>query len=145
MEIRRRVKEEGKVTRIPFGGFRLKMQLSDEERKAFDERGTVGHWFNDQDGRVEQALAAGYTFVAPEHARSLGSGSLGEGNTDAGSKVSKIVSKGKEEVIRAYLMEIKKEFYDEDYASKQAINDKVDEALALGGKGGADVEQAYRP
>jgi len=145
MDIRRKERQEAKVERIPFGGLRLKLQLSDAEFRKFKERGMVPHWFNDQDGRVEQAQAAGYTFVRPEHARSLGHNAIHEGNTDVGSKVSKIVTKGKDLVMRAYLMEIKKEFYDEDQAAKQAINDKVDEALALGGKGGADVEHAYRP
>lgn len=145
MDIRRKAKEESKVRRVPFGGMRLRLQLSEDDMRGFQERGTVGHWFNEQDGRVEQALAAGYTFVKPEDARSLGHGAIGQGNSDIGSKVSKIVTKGTDQVIRAYLMEIKKEFYDEDYAAKQAVNDRVDEALALGGKGGADVEQAYRP
>ena len=144
MDLRRKERTEERVQRVPFGGFRLKMQLSDTEQKAFTDRGMVPHWFNDQDGRIERAQSAGYTFVRPEHARSLGHGAVGEGNTDLGAKVSKIVSKG-QPVIRAYLMETKKEFYDDDFASKQAINDKVDEALALGGKGGTDVELAYRP
>jgi len=145
MDLRRQARETGKVERVPFGGQRLKMQLSKSDEDGFKKRGTVGHWFNDQDGRVEQAMSAGYTFVHPDNARSLGHSAIHEGNTDAGSKVSKIVTKGRDLVMRAYLMEIKKEFYDEDYASKQAVNDKVDEALALGGKGGTDVELAYRP
>jgi len=145
MDIRRQARQENKVERIPFGGLRLKLQLSDAEFKAFGERGMVTRWFNDQDGRVEQAQAAGYTFVNPAHARSLGHNAIHEGNTDVGSKVSKIVTKGRDLVMRAYLMEIKKEFYDEDFAAKMAVNDKVDEALALGGKGGTDVELAYRP
>ena len=145
MDLRRQERETGKVERIPFSGLRLKLQLSKSEQKAFESRGMVPHWFNDTDGRVEQALSAGYTFVKPEYARSLGHSAIHEGNTDVGAKVSKIVTKGKDLVMRAYLMEIKKEFYDEDYAAKQVINDKVDEALALGGKGGTDVELAYRP
>lgn len=145
MDIRRQARQEGKVERIPFGGLRLKLQLSDAEFKMFQERGMVTRWFNDQDGRVEQAQSAGYTFVKPEYARSLGHNAVHEGNTDIGSKVSKIVTKGKDLVMRAFLMEIKKEFYDADFAAKMAINDKVDEALALGGRGGTDVEQAYRP
>lgn len=145
MDLRRKERETGKVERIPFGGLRLKLQLSKEEQKAFEVRGMVPHWFNDQDGRVEQALSAGYTFVKPEFARSLGHNAIHEGNTDVGAKVSKIVTKGKDLVMRAYLMEIKKEFYDEDQLTKHNINMKVDEALALGGKGGADVELAYRP
>jgi hypothetical protein len=42
-------------------------------------------------------------------------------------------------------MEIKKEFYDEDQAAKESVNQKVDEALALGGKRESDLENEYRP
>lgn len=138
MDSRRKERESGKVERIPFGGPQLKLQLSKQDRDGFDKRGTVPHWFNDQDGRVERAQAAGYNFTARENATSVGS-------TDDGDRVSKIVTKGNDLVMRAYLMEIKKEFYDEDQASKLAVTMKVDDALALGGKAEADVEMAYVP
>ena len=136
--------EQGKVKRIPFGGFRLKTKLSDADTKKFEKRGMVPHWFNDQDGRIERAMSAGYKFVDPKHALSLGQFAVCEWNQDVGAKVSKVVSKGTD-VITAYLMEIQVEFYNEDQAAKESVNATVDEALALGGKGDADVEQAYRP
>ena len=138
MDIRRQEREAGKVERIPLAGPRLKLQLSKQDRQGFDKRGTVPYVFNDQDGRVEQAQTAGYKFTKPENARSFGS-------TDSGDGVSKIVTKGNDLVMRAYLMDIKQEFYNEDQASKLAVTMKVDEALALGGKGEADVEMAYVP
>ncbi len=142
MSYRDQEKNEQKVARVPFSGPQLKLQLSKEERAAFDDRGMVPRVINDQEGRIQRAQSGGYNFVKPEHATSWGSQQLHQGNTDLGSKVSKIVSRG-EPQIRAYLMEIKKEYYDEDQAAKEVHNMKVDEALAKGQSGGANVENAY--
>ena len=139
---RKATREEGKVPRRPLGGRRLKLQLSDDDMKAFKDRQMVPRWINDQDGRVQSALGGGYRFVDPEHATSLGQGAVHAGNTDEGSKVSKIVSRG-DQPIRAYLMEIPKEFYDEDQAAKEDTNRSIDEALAVGKAGGANVENQY--
>jgi len=96
----------------------------------------VPRWFNDDGGRVERATAGGYNYVSPKLVPSLGS------NLDVGSKVKKVVSKG-EPVIYAFLMEISKEFWDEDQARKEQTNAQVDEALADGGAGGASIENQY--
>ena len=141
--IRQEEQKQERVVRVPFGGQKLKLQLSDADRKGFVERGMVPRWFNDQESRIARAEGAGYKFVDPKAVQSLGSGAV-HGNTDVGRKVSLIVSKG-EPVIRAYLMEIPKEFYDEDQASKEATNMLVDDALALGGKMGSDLENEYKP
>ena len=130
-------REAGKQPRIPMSGLRLKLQMSKEDRQGFKDRGTVPHWFNDQDGRVEMAQAAGYTFVDPKHARSVG--------THGKDKVSKVVTKGNELVMEAYLMEVKKEFFDEDQAARWAVTDLVDEALQLKDLGATGVEEAYIP
>ncbi len=142
MSYRDQEQQEQKVARVPFGGPQLKLQLSAEERAKFTERGMVPRVINDQDGRIQRAQSGGYDYVDPKYATSWGSQQLHQGNTDLGSKVSKIVSRG-EPQIRAYLMEIKKEYYDEDQASKEVHNMKVDEALAQGTAGGANVENAY--
>ena len=142
--VRKQEQEKGKVERVPFGGTRYKLQLSDADNEGFKRRRMVPRWFNDQDGRIQRALSGGYKFVKPEYATSLGSGAIHQGNTDEGSRVSKIVSKG-EPVIRAYLMEISKKFWTEDQAAKQKINDLVDEDLARGQAGGANVENQYGP
>jgi len=141
-ETRDTTREEGRVARVPLGGHRYKLQLSEADERRFKKRGMVPRWINDQDGRVARAQSGGYTFVEPQHAESLGQSAIHQGNSDEGSKISKIVSRG-EPVIRAYLMEIKKEWHDEDRASKEATFAKVDEALAQGGAGGAGIENQY--
>lgn len=141
--VRKQAQKAGKIPRVPFGGPRYKLQLSDEDQKEFKRRGKVPRWFNDQDGRIQRALAAGYNFVKPEHARSLGSGAIHEGNTDEGARVSKIVSKG-DPITRAYLMEISRKYWLEDQERKEEINKEVDKALNIGKDGGADPNQ-YGP
>jgi hypothetical protein len=138
-------KSEGKVPRVPFSGPRLKLQLSEADMKGFKERGVVVRWFNDESGRIQQALGGGYNFVKPEHARSLGQGALHRESTDESkARVSVIVNRG-DPAIRAYLMEIKKEFWEEDQAAKESVNQQVDDALAAGGAGGASIENQYGP
>jgi len=138
-------RSEDRVERVPFGGFRLKMQLSDADMKGFKARGMVTHWFNDVEGRIARAQGAGYDFVDPKHVRSLGQGALHKGSTDeSAARVSIVVSKG-HPVITAFLMEIKEEFYKEDQATKELGNAQVDNALALGGKGRSEFENDYKP
>lgn len=143
--VRKSEKGEGKRVRVPFGSLRTKLQLSDEDRKAFEKAGYVCRWFNDQDGRIARAEAAGWEFVTQDEATSIGQGALHQGNTDLNSKVSKVVSRGKENVVSAILMKIKKQFYKEDQMAKEDINRRVDDALRGGTPGGNVVENQYVP
>ena len=129
--------------RMGFGDYRTRLQLSEEERKAFDENGYVPRWVNDVDGRVERFKAAGYEFATPEEARSVGSGEIHQGNSNLGTRVSKIVSRGGGEPVRAYLMKQKKEWYEEDQKAKEEQNAQVDRALKEGHAGGAPIENQY--
>ena len=139
---RKSEREEGKTARVPFGAQRLKLQLSDADEKEFLRKGYVLRWINDQDGRIERARSGGYEYVKPEEATSLGQGVIHQGNTDIGSVVSKVVSKG-EPIIRAYLMKIQKKYYDEDQKAKNRKLDELDQTLNAGRAGGANVENAY--
>ena len=139
-------RSEGKVARVPFGGAKLKMQLSSRDMAEFKRRKMVTRWFNDDPGRIERAQGGGYKFVKPEHAMSLGQGALhGDGSDpESNARVSLVVNRG-DPVIRAYLMEIPKKFWDEDQAAKETVNAQVDEALAVGGSRGSDIENEYKP
>lgn len=141
---RAEVKREGKRKRVPFGSHRLKLQLSADDLKMIDEAGYVARWFNDQHGRIEAALAGGYEHIDPEYATSLGQSALHEGNTDLNKRVSKVVTK-QGEPVRAYLMWIKKRFFNEDQKAKEAVNRQVDDAIRAGQPGGATVENQYIP
>jgi len=141
---RKSERSKGKTGRVPFGGLRLKTQLSEEDMKVFKSRKMVPHWFNDEPGRLDRALGGGYTFVNPEYATSLGQGALHQDGNDPESnvRVSIVASRG-DPVIRAYLMEISEKFYKEDQATKELKNQAIDDALAVGGAGGANIENQY--
>jgi len=139
---RREAREAGKPVRVPLGGRRTKLQLSEADRKGFEDRNVIPRWINDDGGRIQAALAGGYNYVDPKHVTSLGQGVIGEGNTDLGSTVSKIVTRASsnDAATRAFLMEIKKRLWKEDQVTKEERNTEVDKALAIG-EGGTTEHQ----
>jgi hypothetical protein len=143
---RKQEKSKGKTARVPFSGPKLKLQMSKEDRKLFKDRKMVPRWFNNDGGRIERALGGGYNYVKPEYAGSLGQGALHMDGKDPESnlRVSQVANRS-DPITRAYLMEISEKFYKEDQAAKEVVNAKVDEALALGGERGSDIENEYRP
>ncbi len=144
--IRNSERSEDKVERVSVGGPQLKLQMSTQDRKEFTKRKMVPRWFNDDPGRLERAEAGGYRFVSPDRVPSLGRSAVHSDASDpeSGARVSMVVSRS-DPIQRAYLMEIKEEFYREDQIKKEARNAQVDEALALGGSRGSEVESEYRP
>ena len=92
------------------------------------------HWLNDVPGRINQAIAGGYEFVAPEETfvndRNPGSPSVVSGSSDLGSRVSVVVgSDDKGNEIRAYLMKIRNEWYEQDQQASQGRVDQIDNAM----------------
>lgn len=144
-EVKTRRRAVNKSDRIGFGSHNTKLQLSELDAAKFKDQHL--HWFNDQDGRIERALQAGYTFVDPKDVPSLGVSGLHQENTDLNSKVSKVVSKSAKssQPIRAYLMGINKEWYQEDQLEKEKVNQKVDQALRPTEQGGQSIESGYTP
>lgn len=124
--------------RVPFSANRKRLQVD----RKFD--GCVIRWFNDQDDRVQRALDAGYEFVDRDDVKQVGDKDVTNGNTDMNSKVSRVVGRTAEnKPIRAYLMKIRKDWYDQDQSLKQEKNALVDEAIRAGKAGGADVPKSY--
>lgn len=143
----RRKRAIDKKARIPMGGLRQKLQLSDEDMRNFEKEGFVVRWINDQDGRLPSAVNGGWDFVTQEEAPSVGAAGLHQENTDLNSRVSKVVSRTSRsnQPIRAFLMKIPKEFYDEDQAAKEEVNRQVDRALRPTDQGGQSIEGGYTP
>jgi C-terminal processing protease CtpA/Prc len=133
-----------KVKRVPFSGLRTRMQLSEEEYKALKRAGYTAHWFNDQHGRIQKALAAGYVFVHPTEATSIGENQIGRENSDLAEKVSVIVSRSGDPV-RAYLMKIKTKLYEEDQSLKEQALQATDEMIKAARVDGSEVEKSYGP
>lgn len=112
----RRVGKEG---RKPFG--------NQVQKLAYPLRsGYHRHWFNDEPGRIEKALEAGYTHVEDKE----------------GKKVVRVVGVNQGGgSLHGYLMEIPQEWYDEDMAAQQKVVDAMDQAIKDGsvvGKPGKD-------
>lgn len=108
-----RLRPQGRGRRVPLGGFT--QRLGGEHRPGY-----VARWFNDEGGRIAQALEAGYEFVYHKGAES----------TDPGNRISQIVSK--ETGMRAYMMEIREEWYNEDQAVKQKSINEVEAQFKRG-------------
>jgi len=116
--------------RATFNGTQGKMTV---DFSRLDELGFHGHIFNDTPGRIQQALDVGYEFVEANEVGSVATNVISK-NTDIGDKVRFLAgSTDKGEPMYAYLMKIRKEFYEEDQAEAQAKIDVVDNAIR-GGK-----------
>lgn len=111
--------------RKPFGARTQK--LDNSERPGFHR-----HWFNDKGNRIEDALAAGYTFVNDRH----------------GKKMSHVVGVAEHGGgITAYRMEIPLDWYDEDQRKKVAIDEAKMNQIKHGVVAGVipGEDGAYRP
>jgi hypothetical protein len=123
--------------RVPLSGMRSKLSAPQRE-------GYVRRWFNDTGGRLMDAENAGYEFVTDTGLQIGDPGT--DGNQDTGSRVSKVVDRQENgQPMRAYLMEIKKEWYDEDQKNKQKQVDRVDEAIMGGNHENSLGARGYVP
>lgn len=115
----------GRKERIPLGTVRQKLSAPSVD-------GKVRRWINDDGGRIPMAEQGGYEFVTDDGLK-IGETNLGSGNQDLGSRVSRIVgTKANGEPLRAYLMEIDKDSYDEDQAAKAAKIKETDDQIRHG-------------
>lgn len=97
--------------RVPFGSQRMKLQFP--QRPGF-----VRHLFNDEPGRIQDALNAGYVHVKDE---------------TTGKPTTRIVGVAREGGgLFGYLMEIPEEFYNADQALKMEPLDAFDAAIRSG-------------
>lgn len=92
------------------------------------------HWFLGTPERFARAEDAGYTFVTKEDIalsnHSLGSDVIQDGNTDMGTKVSRVAGGDLTESgqpARLYLMKIKEEYWKEDQAELTAPGSRIDQ------------------
>jgi hypothetical protein len=99
-----------KIERVPLGA--RKPRLSAEQRPGF-----VRRWVNDRPGRIEDARNGGYVHVQDSRGEPI---SRPVGTAEGGGG------------MRAYLMEIPKSLYDEDFAAAQSIVDDIDKAIYRG-------------
>lgn len=122
--------------RVPLGVPRSKLAVP--QRAGYERR-----WINDDNkGRLQNALAGGYSYVNDPNLQ------VGEdgGGDKTDSRVSRIVGRAEGgKPLRAFLMEIPSEMYQEDQASKQAALDEVDRAIRKGRLVPQGEEHRYVP
>lgn len=99
--------ERIKKLRKPFGTFTQKLALPQRE-------GYKRHWFNDEPGRVEEALSNGWAHVQ---------------DSKSGQPVRRVVGTGRDKgALYAYAMEIPKVFWDQDMQARHdAAQARIDE------------------
>lgn len=123
----------GRAARVPLGGHRAKLQAP--SRPGYHRR-----WINDHGARIANAERGGYQFVEDE-----------DEINETGRGAKRFVTVGTKEdgtPLKAYLMEIRQEFFDQDQQAKQSKNDEVDAAIKRGDVEGAqpqDQEKYYVP
>lgn len=103
-------------TRIPVSGNRNVLTISNID-PAYKYR-----WVNDTEARLERFKLAGYEFVTHD-------ATIGERKVDSSDGVGSLLTKEVGKGITAYAMRIKREWYEEDKAAKQAEVDKSEEAM----------------
>lgn len=127
-----------RVNRVPLGAPRLKMTV------PVKTEDTVLRWLNDHDNRLEDAEVGGYRFV--ERVANVGTPDVIPGNTDPGSRTSKIVGvKEDGSPLRAYLMEIDRETYEKDQAAKDSGIRAVEDTIRSGNIDGKASDNRYIP
>lgn len=132
---RSRDNTEQRAERVPLGIKRSKLAVKDQD-PAYMYR-----WVNDVGGRILDAQNGGYEFVTDAK---VGEGDVANRNASAGNRISRVVGKtDRGNAITAYLMRIRKEWYDEDQKAKKRQLDEVDAALKAGQS--KPVEKSYVP
>jgi hypothetical protein len=114
--------QAGRNSRVPLGVARAK--LSVPERKGY-----VRRWVNDTEGRLLQAEQGGYQF-ATDQSLQIGAPDVDNVNRDLGARISRVVDKSTGQ--KAYLMEIKEDFYAEDQAAKAKTVAEKDRLIKTG-------------
>jgi len=145
--------------RVPFGTMKSKLTMDAATMKRFKEEGKVPRWIKDTDAgnRLRAAQQGGYEFCTADGTEYAGTPD-GSAGFEAGNLIRKVTGKGENgKPEYSYLMTIDQELYEEDKATKEAVNRKVDDAIRGGtlpgggtekipGQGETYIKQAdYRP
>lgn len=135
-----RTTKEDRKTRIPLGAPRQKLTI------ANPPEGKVLRWVNDDPGRISAAKAAGYEFVNQDGTIAMGDGVNTNQAIDTRFSRDAVKVDERGQPVRAYLMAIDKELYDQDQAEKQKPIDEVENAIKHGQHATGDLgNHAYIP
>ena len=138
---RKEVRKPSRKKRVPLGVHRSKLTI--EGFRIPPDK--VARWIVDHPGRIAMAEQAGYAFVDDPN---IVVGEGAENQRDfLSTKVNRIVgTKENGMPLRAFLMMIDKDLYEEDQVAKQKEIDKIDEAIRGGNiQGQVGVDGRYIP
>lgn len=122
--------------RVPLGTQRTKLNVPEDPRFKY-------HWFIDEPGRVESAVIAAYDFCSATEFPEYGVDEVLPGNSDLGTKISRVVGSHEDgRPMRAYLMRIPMEYYQEDEQERMQAIDKIEESIRHGNIG-TNVDNRY--
>lgn len=114
------VDEDAGTSRVP---------LFDQPRNVLTVSGSskdyVQRWFNDVDERIHKAKLGGWEIVTYGDLKAVGDRTVNTTKHSDKEPVTKPVGGG----ITAYLMQIKKEWYEQDQAAKQAQVDELEQSM----------------
>lgn len=125
--------ETGRNKRVPLGVARSKLSVPGRP-------GYVRRWINDTEGRLANAVDGGYEYATDQKLQ-IGQPDIDNENRDLGARISRVVDKTTGQ--KAYLMEIKEEFYKEDQHAKIAKVEEVDRRIKKGKL--EQVDESYIP
>lgn len=114
--------DTGRHSRVPLGVARAKLSVPKRD-------GYVRRWVNDTEGRLMQAEQGGYQF-ATDQSLQIGAVDVDNVNRDLGARISRVVDKSTGQ--KAYLMEIKEDFYREDQQAKAERIAETDKLIKTG-------------
>lgn len=124
-------------TRVPLGAPRLKLKVDEKP-------GVVRRWINDKDSRLLYAEEGGYRYV--ERLTNVGTPDVIPGNTDLGSRTSKVVGTNEDGTpLRAYLMEIDHDDYVKDQEAKEEAILATEDTIRNGNLDGKASDGRYIP
>jgi hypothetical protein len=119
--------------RVPFGVMRQKLSVDQKTLDDLKKKGKVPRWINDTGNRLMEAQESGYEFVENREKAIV----TGTEEEEHDKRIRYQVGKDSNGLPTfAYLMAIKKQFYDEDQAEKERINAMVDQSIKAGSPGG---------
>lgn len=94
------------------------------------------HWVNDENGRLEKMLAKGYEFYDSNAGDAK---QIFSEEKNSGRKTQRVGTTAQGNTLRAHLMYIPQEWYEEDQAAKRKENNEKMDQVMRGRVGGAGV------
>jgi len=128
-----RTEETARKVRVPIGIHRERLSVS-------GRKGYVRRWFNDVPGRIAFAIEGGWTFVEDQSLK-VGNEHAASESKGLGVRVNRLVNQSTG--LKAYLMEIKEEYYKEDQEAKARTIREFEEMIRR--REFKNFENAYAP